>query len=217
MRLWVAVMCALAMSCGVASAFRDEPVRFARQLVVARGDMPRYWTPAPDVVSFPFGWWAFARRCVPNNFFDVDVLARAHTQFAPPGSSAMWSTAAVAATVEQARRLYAHYAQDVSRCVLPYVRQRERAHSNARIGNASYPDLYPRFVDGLTVRRILFTRTEAGARFKRALDAVILRTGRGVAYYIFDDMNLSGKPSDFLARQRWNRSLVRKALARATH
>ena len=131
----------------------------------------------------------------------------------------LWSMAAVLASADAARHLYKRLVLSQPACLLQVARLWGKpAHSGYRTHPCKWASIrrlaYGRYGDAAQAWRATYaTRYRTGCTV-RALDGVVVRTGRGLALYVFDNANALGRTYGSQVSAR-DEQLVRQAVRRA--
>ena len=132
----------------------------------------------------------------------------------------LWSTAAVAASPDGAKRLYERVVASQPACLLRSARQWGKpAHSGYKTHPCKWasirPFTYSRYGDATRAWRATYdTRYRTGCTVL-ALDGVVVRTGRAVAVYLFANARALGRTGAQVTalNQQWVRRAVNRAAA----
>jgi hypothetical protein len=206
----VAVLLLVSASAAWAASGSSHDESLARRLVISRSDArplfpgllgPWHHDPCPLTTTAADGATATAT----GNWGGVQI--------------GLWSMAAVLASPDAATRLYKRLIVSQSTCVLEVARSWGRAaHSGYKTQlckSASIrPLAYRRYGDATQAWRATYsTRYRTGCTV-RALDEVVVRTGRAVAVYLFDNANAKGRTNGSKVSSQ-DEQLVQQAVNRA--
>lgn len=201
--LLVMLVAATAASGDVTS---DQSV--AKSLVVSRSDarplFPRYMSALPA-------------KYMPCQTVGADIVVTATARGNWGGiQQGLWSTATVAETRPGAARLYRHLLDAVPACL---VREAERLTPSYKSPLCNRSARVSRLWEGRygdrssAWRASFYSRYRNGCTF-HALDGMIVRTGRAVAYYLFANVEPAHRAAASLKTAQ-DEAIIRRAVSRA--
>jgi hypothetical protein len=206
----VAVLLVVSASAAWAGSGSSHDGALAQRLVISKNDARPL---------FPGDLGSLRRSPCPLTTTAADAVTASASGNWGGVQTGLWSMAAVLASPDAALHLYRRLLPSEPACLLQLARLWGKpAHSGYRTHPCKWASIrrlaYGRYGDAAQAWRATYsTRYRTGCTV-RALDAVVVRAGRALALYVFDNANALGRTYGSQVSAR-DEQLVRQAVRRA--